>query len=152
MVEIPREHSRHHATNFKIPTMTDEPRLMIDAMNVIGSRPNGWWRDRQGAFRKLVAHLVESDGEFGEVIIVMDGRERPDPATGPAGGRVCVAYAGKGGPDAADDRIVELLEADPDPTRWTVITSDRGLRERCQNLGAEVAGAGWLLERIESRT
>jgi len=125
--------------------------LIVDAMNVIGSRPDGWWRDRQGALQKLVARLVALDGSLGEITVVMDGREQREPPPGEAGNGVCVAYAGHSRADAADDHIVALLEqeAPPSPAHCMVITSDRRLRERCAASGAEVAGAGWLLRQLD---
>ncbi|MEX0657840.1 MAG: NYN domain-containing protein [Egibacteraceae bacterium] len=123
-------------------------RLLVDAMNVIGSRPDGWWRDRDGAARRLVdalAQLRAADGDA--VTVVLDGRPVPGLAEGDHAG-VAVRYARRRGPDAADDRIVELLGDCADPRAWTVVTSDRALRERSEALGAVVVGAGTLLARL----
>jgi hypothetical protein len=59
-------------------------RLMVDGMNVIGSRPDGWWRDRDGAVRRLLARLQELAASTGDdVTLVLDGRPLPDvPAAG----------------------------------------------------------------------
>jgi len=120
-------------------------------MNVIGSRPTGWWRDRAGAQRRLVGSLralaVAEEGL--EVTIVVDGR----PVEGlPEGdhGPLLVLYAARRGPDAADDRIVELVAADADPSGLCVVTSDRALRERVRALGADVAGAGTFLRFLDA--
>src|SRR5690349_2679211 len=88
-------------------------RTIVDGMNVIGSRPDGWWRDRDGAARRLVEELQShgSNGEDGRYAVVFDGRPLPDLPEGVHGG-VLVAYARRGGPNAADDRIVEEVEHD----------------------------------------
>jgi uncharacterized protein YaiI (UPF0178 family) len=116
-------------------------RLVVDAMNVIGSRPDGWWRDRDGAVRRLHARLAARPAEEGEqVTLVCDGRPLDDLPEGDHDG-VEVLYARRRGRDAADDRIVELVAADDDPASLTVVTSDRGLADRVRALGASVTGA-----------
>jgi hypothetical protein len=115
-------------------------RLIVDAANVVGSRPDGWWRDRLGAARRLRDALapVAADGLPGlpgplPVTLVVEGRAGPlaqEPA--PAGVTV-VAASGSG-----DDEIVSQVRATTDPT--TVVTADRALRERVRAMGAEVLG------------
>jgi len=118
------------------------PRWVVDASNVIGSRPDGWWRDRPGAARRLVAALDELAERTGdEVIAVLDGGE-PPPAE-----RIEVLVAGRRGPNAADDAIVELLEA-RGGEGVRVVTSDAELARRVRALGAEVEGAGGFRERL----
>ncbi len=129
-------------------------RWIVDGMNVIGSRPDGWWRDRPRAMRELVAELerfVAGTGD--EVTVVFDGRsavERPDPG-GSVEGRLWVAFA-PGGRDAADDAIADRVERAADPGALGVVTSDRGLAERVRDRGSEVVSVGSfrrLLERPE---
>lgn len=125
-------------------------RLLVDAMNVIGARPDGWWRDRDGATRRLVGRvqrLVEASGD--EVTVVLDGRPPSDLPEGEHGG-VRVLYARRSGRDAADDRIVEVVAADGSPASLVVVTSDRELRRRVERLGAHVEGAMTLVERLEA--
>src|SRR4051812_50200111 len=76
-------------------------RWLVDGMNVVGSRPDGWWRDRDGAMRRLVAELDAFAAPTGEpVAVVFDGRP---PAIEPArGGR---PFAARRAPNAADDHI-----------------------------------------------
>lgn len=119
-----------------------EERLVVDGMNVIGARPDGWWRDRDGAVRRLHARLR---GLGGSVVLVLDGRPLPDLPEGVHGG-VTVRYGRRRGPDAADDRIVELVAED---SEITVVTSDRRLRERVRALGAEIRGAGAFLRGLD---
>lgn len=111
-------------------------RWLVDGMNLIGSRPTGWWRDRQGAMRELVEELerfAERSGD--EVEVVFDGRpfELESSSVG-------VGFARRGGPDAADDEIVARVAADPEPGTLTVVTSDAKLAERVRQAGAGVVG------------
>jgi predicted RNA-binding protein with PIN domain len=118
-------------------------------MNVIGSRPDGWWRDRAGAIRRLVAGLAPLAAELGDgVVAVVDGRPLPNLEEGEHD-RVEVLYARRRGPNAADDRIVELVASLPRPEEVRVVTSDRALADRVRDLGAEVVGARWLREQLD---
>jgi predicted RNA-binding protein with PIN domain len=124
-------------------------RVIVDGNNVIGSRPDGWWRDRPGAARRLIAALQELARQGGDRIsVVLDGRPLPDVPEGVHAG-VLVAYATRAGRDAADDRIVAEVERDHDPGSLVIITSDRGLTERVRALGAHVEGAGTLLAQLD---
>jgi predicted RNA-binding protein with PIN domain len=123
-------------------------RLIVDGNNVIGSRPDGWWRDRKGAARRLVASLQElARGSGDRISVVFDGSPRPEVPEGVHDG-VLVAYATRAGRDAADDRIVEEVARDRDPASLTVVTSDRALADRVRALGADVEGAGTLLAQL----
>jgi len=125
-----------------------ERRLIVDGNNVIGSRPDGWWRDRPGAARRLVAALQRLAAATGDrVAVVLDGRPLADIPEGVHAG-VLVAYATRAGRDAADDRIVAEVARDHDPASLTVITSDRQLAERVRAHGARVEGSGSLLDRL----
>jgi len=126
-----------------------ERRQIVDGNNVNGSRPDGWWRDRPGAARRLVGALQRLGAATGDrIAVVLDGRPLPDVDEGVHRG-VLVAYATRSGRDAADDRIVQEVAGDHDPASLTVITSDRRLAERVRTLGARVEGAGALLDRLD---
>jgi len=115
-------------------------------MNVIGSRPDGWWRDRPRAWRRLARELgrfSEASGE--QVQLVLDGRR---PADWQDAGLVVTAFA-HGGPGAADDAIVAQVAADPKPELIRVATSDRELADRVRNLGAEVIPASVFRDTLE---
>jgi uncharacterized protein YaiI (UPF0178 family) len=122
-------------------------RWLIDASNVIGSRPDGWWHDRVGAARRLVASVRAWAAEEGATaVVVLDSG--PDELLGEADG-VAVLRATRRGRDAADDEIVRLLAADPAPDEVRVITSDAALADRVRALGAGVEGAGEFRSRLE---
>jgi nicotinic acid mononucleotide adenylyltransferase/predicted RNA-binding protein with PIN domain len=124
-------------------------RLIVDGNNVIGSRPDGWWRDRDGAARRMLASLQTLARRTGDRIsVVLDGRPLADVPEGVHDG-VLVAYATRRGRDAADDRIVAEVERDRDPASLVVVTSDRALAERVRALGATVEGAGALLAQLD---
>ena len=113
--------------------------LVVDAANVVGSKPDGWWRDRAGAAARLRDGLVDlnADGLEDlpgplEVVLVVEGRARDVP--GVEGVRVVRA------PGSGDDAIVALVTAEGAGRRVVVVTADRELRDRVTALGAEVRG------------
>jgi predicted RNA-binding protein with PIN domain len=113
-------------------------RWIVDGMNVIGSRPTGWWRDRPGAMRKLVAVLDAFAAGGGEqVTVIFDGE--PFDLDGDI---VDVRFASRRGPNAADDNIAALVEGDALPGALSVVTSDGDLARRVRDAGASVVGAG----------
>jgi hypothetical protein len=119
--------------------------ILVDAANVIGSRPTGWWRDRPGAARAFVEHVraaVEA-GRFGEpVVVVLEGAARRGAEEGDAGG-VWVLHASHNG----DDTLVDAIAGATDEV--TLVSADRALRQRAQSLGSAVVGPRWLLELLE---
>jgi predicted RNA-binding protein with PIN domain len=120
--------------------------LIVDGMNVIGSRPDGWWRDRRRAMEALVVRLgalPENEGEG--VTVVFDGR--PFEVAAPDG--VEVVFASRRGRNAADDDIVELVERSNAPLELCVVTSDDDLAGRVRALGAEAVGAGAFRRRLD---
>ncbi|HEY4397038.1 MAG TPA: NYN domain-containing protein [Acidimicrobiia bacterium] len=124
-------------------------RIVVDGMNVIGSRPDGWWRDRDAAAWRLVRRLQHAATQSRDALtLVLDGRPPPDLAEGEHDG-VDVRYALRRGRDAADDRIVELVAADANPASLRVVTSDRNLVDRVTALGATTEGAGAFLRWLD---
>lgn len=122
----------------------DDAVLVVDAANVIGSRPDGWWRDRPGAAGRLHAALVAA--RVDQAVLVLEGRARVGVPEQHVDG-VRVVHAGGSG----DDRIVEETAAlAHSGRRVTVVTADRELVERVTALGAEVMGPRTLLERLEA--
>ncbi len=135
--------------------------LVVDVANVMGSRPDGWWRDRAGAATKLLARLPDLAGRevdapgrtdapgdadpererdrvrIDRVIAVVEGAAKG--ATAPDGIEVVAAAAD------GDTAIVDAsLEAATSGTRVLVVTADRGLRARLVEVGAGIAGPDWL--------
>lgn len=127
----------------------DRERWLVDGMNVIGSRPDGWWRDREAAMRALVERLAAFAAAGKDVTVVFDGRQRDLSDAG--AGRVDVRFApGRGRRNAADDAIAELVAADPAPRTLRVVTSDAELARRVREHGAQVVPAGEFRRRVES--
>ena len=121
------------------------PMLLIDAANVVGSRPTGWWRDRSGAAQTFVQHVRDATaaGRLSEpVVIVLEGQARAGATEGASSGVEVVHAAGEG-----DDALAALAESGAPPV--TLVTADRGLAERARRVGAEVVGPRWLLDRLE---
>jgi predicted RNA-binding protein with PIN domain len=116
-------------------------RWLVDGMNVVGSRPDGWWRDRRGAMARLVARLEALDEP---ATVVFDGA--PFEVEAPPG--VEVAFARRRGRDAADDEIARRVAQDAEPESLRVVTSDADLARRVREHGAEVEGAGAFLRRL----
>jgi hypothetical protein len=124
-----------------------QPLIIVDGANVVGSVPDGWWRDRAGAARRLrdVLPTVVGDGLPGhppplEVVLVVEGAAGPVADEAPPPGVRVVAAPRSG---SGDDAIVDLVAASPDRPR-VVITADRGLRDRVTALGASVLGPSTL--------
>ena len=116
-------------------------------MNVIGSRPDGWWNDPDRAVRRFIEELEGSWTGREELTVVFD-RRPPDVDPG-RHGPVTVGFASRRGRNAADHEIVEMVAADPDPGSLTVVTSDARLAERVRDLGAHIVSAGSFRRRLD---
>jgi len=137
--------------------------IVVDVANVMGSRPDGWWRDRPGAAVRLHAELaalaardrpvLPDDSEPEEFVMVLEGATRAattrinaaqndatriNAAQDDAGAGVRIVQADGSGDDAIVALVGEL------PGRRVVVTADRELRRRCEAAGAEVFGPSWL--------
>ncbi len=117
-------------------------------MNVIGSRPDGWWKDRQRAMVVLADRLDDWAATHQEAVTVVF--ERP-PSTPIRSSVIEVTYAPRAAANSADDEIVRLVRADPRPSGIRVVTSDRALTERVRNLGASVIRAEGFRDLIDPR-
>ena len=114
-------------------------RWIVDAMNVIGSRPTGWWNDPDRAMREFAAALdAFAARTTRDITCVFD----KDPGDLPAVSAIEVAVARRRGRNAADHEIEQLVAADPDPATLRVVTSDRRLVEKVTALGARVVSSG----------
>ncbi len=119
--------------------------LIVDAANVVGSRPDGWWRDRPGAAARLIAQLGDAVaagrliGPDLPVTVVLEGRARAaDPA--PVPGVAVVRAAGSG-----DDAVVAATGDAAGDQPVAVVTADRALAGRVRSAGGEVRPPAWLL-------
>jgi len=117
--------------------------LLIDAANVIGSRPTGWWRDRAGATRRFLERLratVNSGRLDPPVTVVLEGRARAGADESDVDGVDVVHASGEG-----DDTIVAIATAH---YGVVVVTADRRLADRVRATDAEVVGPSWLLDQL----
>jgi predicted ribonuclease YlaK len=125
--------------------------IVVDAANVVGSRPDGWWRDRAGAARRLLlklAGLEERLAEPVEVVVVLEGAARGAVVDTALPGDVQVVLAKGSGDDAIVD-VVRAAASEDSGRRITVVTADRGLRERVEALGASTVGPRWVWDHLD---
>jgi hypothetical protein len=119
--------------------------LLIDTANVLGARPDGWWRDRAGATARLLARLADADltapdgSRVTEVLAVVEGRARE--VRGPEGVRLVRA-------EGSGDDALAACAAEFAGVPLAVVTADRGLRARLP-AGVPVVGPGWLLTQLD---
>jgi predicted RNA-binding protein with PIN domain len=129
-------------------------RWIVDGMNVIGSRPDGWWKDRGRAMITLVDRLDRWASVQGDDVTVVF--ERP-PSTAIISSVVVVvvvvvvAHAPKAAANSADNEIVRLVQADTRPHEIRVVTSDRALTDRVRSLGASVYPAETFRNLVDPR-
>ena len=123
--------------------------LVVDAANVVGARPDGWWNDRVGAAERLLASLAaargarEPDLSARRVVVVLEGRANAAAPDGVPGLELVRA------PRDGDGAIVEVVGSHSDDD-VLVVTSDRELRRRVAEHGAQVRGAGWLRDVLDA--
>lgn len=118
--------------------------LIVDGANVVGSRPDGWWRDRAGAADRLHAELTDAELDHDAVILILEGAARRGHEAGQEGRILTVHASGSG-----DDTIVEHAGAQVARNQEvTVVTADRALRDRVEAAGARCVGPSWLFERL----
>ncbi|MEV8516695.1 NYN domain-containing protein [Dactylosporangium sp. NPDC051484] len=119
-----------------------EPLIIVDGANVVGSVPDGWWRDRAGAAARLRDALADRDRSAlpGDVTLVVEGAARGVPPVD--------AVPVEAAPQSGDDHIVALVRDNVDHRPVIVATSDRLLRQRVTRLGASIVSAGELRAAI----
>ncbi|MDT5115059.1 MAG: hypothetical protein QOE30_798 [Mycobacterium sp.] len=123
-------------------------RWIVDGMNVIGCRPDGWWKDRGGAMVTLVDRLDRWASAQGDTVTVVF--ERPT-STAITSTVIEIAHAPKAAANSADDEIVRRVQADTRPDEIRVVTSDRALANRVRSLGASVVSAESFRDLIDPR-
>jgi hypothetical protein len=125
--------------------------LLVDAANVIGSRPTGWWRDRAGAagaFVERIRAAVVAGRVTPPVVVVLEGKARAGTPPGASDG-VTVLHADANGDDLLVD-VVAGASPVPHDGAVTLVTADRALRRRAEACGADVVGPSWLLALLDS--
>ena len=122
-------------------------RWLVDGMNVIGTRPDAWWKDRDAAMLRLVDAIERWAAAEGEDVVVVFERAPSPPIRSTV---IEVAHAPRPKRDAADDEIIRRLVAEPEPGTVKVVTSDRWLAARATAEGAVVVGAETFRARIDS--
>jgi predicted RNA-binding protein with PIN domain len=121
-------------------------RWLVDGMNVIGTRPDGWWRDRDAAMLRLVDLLERWVVREGDDVVVVFERKPSPPIRSSV---IEVAHAPRPRRDAADDEIMRRLQSEPAESQVRVVTSDRWLADRARARGATVEGADSFRTRLE---
>jgi hypothetical protein len=116
-------------------------------MNVIGTRPDAWWRDRHNAMVRLVDLLERWAAESGAEVTVVFEKPPSPPIRSTV---IAVTHAPRPRRDSADDEIVRLLRADPEPSAVRVVTSDQWLGDRARAAGATVEPASPFRSLIEA--
>jgi hypothetical protein len=117
--------------------------LVVDGANVMGSRPDGWWRDRAAAAGRLHDLLATSDLPYDEVVLVLEGGARAGRPTGREGCVTTVHAAGSG-----DDAVVSVVQQQVREGHDVVVaTADRELRSRVSEAGGASTGPSTVLGR-----
>ena len=120
--------------------------LIVDGANVVGSRPDGWWRDRAGAARRLQERLLTAELPYDEVVLVLEGRATQGNSAG-LDGRLRTVHALGSGDDAIVEAVIAQVDVG-DGADVTVVTADRVLRDRVAAAGAKSVGPSWLLDQL----
>ena len=118
--------------------------LVVDAANVVGARPDGWWKDRAGAARRLHESLMTADLPHDEVVLVLEGKAKGGHKAG-RDAHVRTIHAKTDGDTAIVDSVREAAERG---ARITVVSADRFLRARVEGLGALCVGPTWLWDQL----
>lgn len=120
--------------------------LIVDGANVVGTRPDGWWQDRPGAAGRLRDQLAAAGLPQEEIVLVLEGAARRGHPAG-RDGRIRTVHASGSG----DDAIVDVVRTYVDPADGrgvAVVTADRLLRRRVEELGATCVSPSWLLDQL----
>jgi predicted RNA-binding protein with PIN domain len=118
--------------------------LVVDGANVVGATPDGWWKDRAGAARRLHERLLVAETPYDEVVLVLEGKAK---GGAPAGRdlHVRTVHASRDGDRAIADAVRDAVDAGE---QVTVVTADRALRGQVEHLGANVMSPTWLLDQL----
>ena len=120
--------------------------LIVDGANVMGSRPDGWWRDRAGAARRLQEQLLAAVLPYDEIVLILEGKARHGIPAG-QDGRLRTVHASGSGDDAIVQAVIAEVEIG-DGREVTVATADRVLRDRVAAAGARSVSPSSLLDQL----
>lgn len=118
--------------------------LVVDAANVVGATPDGWWKDRAGAAARLHERLLVADIVHDQVVLVVEGQAKAGVRPG-RDAHVRTVHAPRDG-DAAIVKAAQ--EAAESGAMVTVVTADRALAARVAGVGADVMSPSWLLDHL----
>jgi predicted RNA-binding protein with PIN domain len=118
--------------------------LVVDGANVVGSRPDGWWKDRAGAARRLHDELVVADLPHDEVVLVLEGAAKAGVPAGRDGDLVTVHAARDGDTTITAEARAAAERGD----RVTVVTADRLLQAAVLSVGATTMSPSWLRDQL----
>ena len=116
--------------------------LVVDGANVVGSVPDGWWKDRAGAARRLHERLLVADTSYDEIVLVLEGQAKGGVRAG-RDGHVTTVHAARDGDAEMHEQARRAADGG---ATVTVVTADRMLAARVSP--AQVLGPSWLLDRI----
>lgn len=156
VVDHPLHPSFEDAWSRLRPTLHLRPVVVVDAANVVGSVPDGWWKDRAGATDRLLDRLealavagleasaiaLPVDRWFPRFVVVLEGAAR---GVADRSGPIEIVRADASGDDAI---VATVTDLDANGAALTVVTSDAGLTRRAERLGATVRGARWVLDLL----
>jgi hypothetical protein len=117
--------------------------LVVDAANVVGSRPDGWWKDRAGAARRLHERLLVADTPYDEIVLVLEGAAKGGVRAG-RDGHVRTVHAPRDGDSAV---VAEAKAAVTRGATVTVVTADRMLQARAGAWG-QTLSPSWLWDQL----
>ncbi|MEV0251227.1 NYN domain-containing protein [Nocardia sp. NPDC050712] len=123
--------------------------IVVDAANVVGSKPDGWWRDRAGAARRLLLKIATLNEQPGDVVVVLEGAAKAAISSDTPESDVLRVVSADGEGDDTIVRVVASARKEDGKRSIIVVTADRGLRDRVEALGAATVGPRWLLDRFE---
>jgi hypothetical protein len=118
--------------------------LIVDGANVVGARPDGWWKDRAGAARRLHEQLLVADVPHDVVVLVLEGAAKAGVRAG-RDAHVRTVHAPKDGDSTI---LAEAKAAGERGDRVTVVTADRALDARVAGVGATTLRPSWLLDLL----
>jgi predicted RNA-binding protein with PIN domain len=116
--------------------------LVVDGANVVGSVPDGWWKDRAGAARRLHERLLVADTSYDVIVLVLEGQAKAGVRAG-RDAHVTTVHAARDGDAEIREQARRATDAGD---RVVVVTADRALAANVTP--AQVVGPSWLLDRI----